>query len=350
MKKTLFAIAAMVAMVACNNDYVVKETAQEAIGFDNMFVDNSTRSVNDPSFTNGNLFANFGVFGTVEGAELFNNKTVTGSGWTYEGTQYWIAGAKYNFAAVAPQTVKVNDVDTPVYTNASYAVSSAVVEGKTVYSGTTTLSFVNNGKTDLLYAEAVAEGQAENNSKVAFTFRHVLSKVKFSFENAYNASNAKIRVENVTINNAYKSGVATLNSSTAWVPSDPTLILSFGNAVADDAASTAALAFANGETLESYNELFMIPGQSASDYTVGETPYNDVYEVTFDVVLLVSDQEIDTYTHTIYTTFAPVAGHSYDLKAVINPENIDPEHAQEAIEFTVTAIENWDTTSENQNI
>ena len=286
------------------------------------------------------------MFGTVEGAKLFDNVVVSGSAlngdWTYTNTQYWIAGAKYNFAAVAPQTVKVNDVDTPVYTNASYAVSSTEVDGKPVYSGTTTLSFVNNGKTDLLYAEAVAEGKAENNSKVAFSFRHVLSKVKFSFENAYNATNATIRVKNVQIIDAYANGVATLNANTAWAPANNNLTLNFGNAA--EASETANEAFACNTTLESYNELLMIPGAGATPFTVtngGTATSKTGYTIKFDVELLVGTTVVKSYPHTIYTDFAPVAGNSYDLKATINASNIDPNHAQEPIEFTVTTINDW---------
>lgn len=349
MKKTLLAILATVAMVACSNDEIVREAAPEAIGFDNAFVENSTRSIYDPSYTNTKLFGNFGVFGTVEGAQLFNDTAVTGSGlanngtWSYEGTQYWVAGAKYNFAAVAPKTVKVDDVATPVYTDASYAVSSTEVDGKPVYSGTTTLSFVNNGKTDLLYAEAVAEGKAENNSKVAFSFRHVLSKVKFSFENAYNATNATIRVKNVQIIDAYANGVATLNANTAWAPANNNLTLNFGNAA--EASETANEAFACNTTLESYNELLMIPGAGATPFTVtngGTATSKTGYTIKFDVELLVGTTVVKSYPHTIYTDFAPVAGNSYDLKATINASNIDPNHAQEAIQFTVTTITDWD--------
>ena len=348
MKKLFTILAEAAVMVSCAKEDVVSVN-REAIGFDNAFVENSTRSVNDPSFSNTNLFANFGVFGTVEGAELFDNTTVSGNTlngtWSYEGTQYWITGAKYNFAAVAPKTVKVNDVDTTVYTNASFATTSTGENAEKVYTGTTTLSFENNGTTDLLYAEAKATGLVSSNPKVAFTFRHVLSKVKFSFENAYNATNATIRVKNVQIVDAYKNGVATLNAATAWAPANNSLTLNFGNAATTSA--TADEDFGYNTTVESYNELLMIPGQGASTYTVTNadntttTEYKNVYMVTFDVVLLVSGQEIDKYEHTIYTTFAPEAGMRYNLKAVIDATNIDPAHAQEPIEFTVNEFDGW---------
>ena len=358
MKKVIFALAAVVALAACSQEDVIVADKGAAIGFDT-FVENSTRSVYDPSYTNAKPFANFGVFGTVSKsgtALIFNNVEVTGEGvgananWSYapEFTQYWIADAKYNFAAVAPQTVKVDGVDTPVYTNASYSVTSSEVENKIVYTGTTTLSFANNGKIDLLYAEATAEGKAGSgnaersaNGKVGFNFRHVLSKVKFSFKNEYNASNATIRVENVKITDAYKTADAVLNAATNWSnqATAQDFVLDFGNAAVESA--TAKEPFANGGTVESYNELLMIPGAGATTYTINGVE-SQVYTITFDVVLLVSGKEIDKYEHTIYTTFVPEAGMRYNLKAVIKPENIDPEHSQEPILFTVNEINDWD--------
>lgn len=339
MKKILLSLAAVAMLAACSKEDTLVQQAPEAIGFDNAFVENSTRSVNDPSYTNTKLFGNFGVFGTVEGAKLFDNVLVSGSAlngdWTYTNTQYWIAGAKYNFAAVAPKTVKVDGVDTPVYSGASYAVTSKEVEGKTVYSGTTTLSFVNNGETDLLYAEAVAEGKAENNSKVAFSFRHVLSKVKFSFENAYNATNATIRVKNITITNPHKTANAVLSGTTVWsdLATDSAFTLNFGMATDNegtDAKENVEVAYANNFTYESQNELFLIPSATAYDYNV-----------TFTVELLISGSVVATYPHTATAAFAPEAGKAYDIKTIITPENIDPQHKQEPIQFTVTEITDW---------
>ena len=355
MKKLFTILAVAATLVSCAKEDVVREAAREAIGFDNAFVENSTRSVNDPSFSNTYLFANFGVFGTVEGAKLFDNTTVSGNAlngtWSYEGTQYWITGAKYNFAAVAPQTVKVNDVDTPVYTNASFATTSTGENAEKVYTGTTTLSFENNGTTDLLYAEAKATGLVSSNPKVAFTFRHVLSKVKFSFENGYNASNATIKVYDVKIENAYATATATLGeTSTAWASHAGTLALEFGNASDNEATTdvkeSAEVAYVYGKTYESLNERFLIPG-IAPEVTYKDKTGTDVtvnaYKVTFKVDLLVSDKKIATYNHTAYAPqFAPVAGNSYDIKTVINANNIDPQNKQEPIEFTVTEIGDWE--------
>ena len=332
MKKTILAVAALVAvgMTSCNNDEELLQ-GNEAIGFSNVFVDNSTRSKSDPSYTNSNLFKDFAVYGFVKNATLFNGNQVTGSGvnenWTYEGTQYWIAGAKYNFAAIAPKT------------DGGWTYASCTLDGNNV---TTTLSFTNNGTTDLLYSNPDAiEGKVSDNDKVEFTFNHLLSKVKFSFKNNYNASNATIKVSNIKINNAYKTGTVTLigADSIAWTDQTSSLLeLNFGAATDDESTNDkegADVAFGFGKTYESLNERLLIPSQRFAD---GE---NAGYKVTFTIDLLISDTLVKQYEHTAYVNHKFVAGHSYDIVAEINAENIDPEKEQEPIEFTVTTVNGW---------
>ena len=342
MKKILIALCAVATLASCTKNEVLSYD-KEAIGFDNAFVDNSTRSVDDKSYTNENLFKDFQVYGYVAGAPIFgadgvkveNKGTNVSVNWKYDGVQYWIAGATYNFSAVAPATNGGwEKIDT---TNATQ----------------TTLSFTNNGTTDLLYAQnpvytAVTQGI---NGTVGFTFRHVLSKVKFSFVNSYNATNSSIRVKDIKILDAYQKGSVVLNAdSSTWTPTTDTnnLTLNFGNAAltASDNSATKdendkGYAFTVNNTVESYKELFMIPVAGATSYTVDSTQMNG-YTVQFTVELLVDGQEIKQYTHTIHTSFVPEPGKAYDLKAEITPESIDPDHQQEEIKFTVTTITDWD--------
>ena len=328
MKKIFVAMLALAAATACSNDELVSVN-QEAIGFDNAFINNSVRSVNDPSLTASTL-NDFAVYGFVEGAVLFDgtkvskvitNDDLTKSDWKYAGTQYWIAGANYNFNAVAPMT------DGGWTKTAADATS-------------TTLSFTNNGTTDLLYALTTQQGKVSGNEVVDFDFRHVLSKVKFSFENAYNATNATIKVKNIKIENAYSTGsVALATNTTTWNAHNGVLELDFG--MATDAEETAdvkenvEVAYAYGKTYESQNELFLIPGAMPTDG----------YKVTFDVDLLVGGTSVKVFEHTVYAEFTPAVGNAYDIKAVINAENIDPDHAQEPIEFTVNTLPGWGNTN-----
>lgn len=332
MKKTLLAILATVAMVACSNDEIVREAAPEAIGFDNAFIDNATRSKFDPSLTVGTL-NDFAVYGYVQkdanSAVLFDGIRVYKNdvNWKYDATQYWIEGATYNFNAVAPKT------------DGNWTKTAAD-------AASTTISFTNNGTTDLLYAKSTAiTGEAYgSNDPVAFTFRHALSKVKFSFTNNYNATNSSIRIKDVRIKDAYETGTAVLANSANWSDRTGTLELSFGNAAVTSVDANEPIAYE--KTVESYNELFLIPG-AGRDVTVtnadsSTTTYDDVYTITFTVELLMNGNLLATYPHTVYTTFVPEAGKAYDLAAVIDYKNIDPDTKQDPIVFTVTEIIDWD--------
>lgn len=328
-KKSVFALAALatIGMASCSNEEEVAVSGNEAIAFNNSFIDNSTRSVSDPSFsTAGKMFDDFAVFGFVEGASLFDgiqvSKTITNtdltSDWKYAGTQYWIAGANYNFAAVAPMT-------NGGWTKTACSVTDGAVN--------TALSFTNDGTTDLLYADAgQIQGKVSDNEQVEFSFRHLLSKVKFSFSNEYNATNATIRVRNVKITNAYATGNAALTASaTTWSDQTGMLELNFGNAAVSAIDAEETIDYT--AELESYNELLLIPGA-----ITGETAG---YNVTFTVDLLISGTKVTEYAHNVYVDFTPEAGNSYDITATINPENIDPENSQEPIEFTVKEIGTW---------
>lgn len=323
MKKIFVAMLALAAATACSNDELVSVN-REAIGFDNAFINNSVRSIIDPSYKyDTKMFADFAVYGFVSAdnqapAAIFNGTQVVGPNWTYEGTQYWIDDADYTFHAVAPY-------------NDGWTKTEAGIDS-------VKLSFTNDGETDLLFATndygIYRYNENQTVGKVGFNFRHVLSKVKFSFVNKYNATNSYLRVSNIKIENAYATANATLNATTAWTGHDGTLELVFGNANTT-AQDTAAQKFAyNPETeVESHNELLLIPGAMPTDG----------YKVTFTVEVLVGEAVIKTYNHEVAANFTPVAGYSYDLKAELSHENLDPEQPQEAIEFTVTNIGGWDT-------
>ena len=340
MKKTLFAALALVAMASCSNEEVIEMAQKEAIAFNNAFVNNSTRSAVDPSITeNGtNPLTDFAVYAYVENNELFNDLTVNktiensdlSSSWKYVGTQYWIAGAKYNFHAIAPKT------------NAKWSVTENGATRNNV-----TVSFTNDGNQDLLYAKTTEiEGLASGNQMVGFTFNHALSKVKFSFQNAYDASNAKIMIKDVQILDTYASGTAVLASKVAWTTDavNATLDLNFGHAIENGGTQNIAYASSFGNEIETHKELLLIPGE-----------IEDGYEVQFTVELYIGEETspVKTYTHNVTIPadkFTPAAGTAYDILAIITPENIDPENEQEPIEFTVTKINGWGNTNNVDDI
>ena len=331
------ATAAMLA--SCSKDETV-EMAQNtrAISFSNAFVDNATRSIVDPSFTVGTL-ENFAVYGFTQNGQIFDDVTVSradnGSTWTYSPIQYWVEGNQYAFAAIAP---------------ASVSVSGETLTGSSVadYKVGMTVSFTNDGKTDLLYAAADNVNADENfmasPQPVGLTFKHQLSKVKFSFKN--NVSGAyNIKVTNVKITDAKSSGTLTVSTAAenAWSNVvDTPLELAFGAAGTTDANTADAIAF--GKEVETYNEQLMIP-----------TASTESYNVTFTVELLNGNGtvSIGEYNHTATISGVELKlGYCYDFAAELNAKNIvvDPDAELQPIKFEVDGINPWIDTDEDKTI
>ena len=321
MKKILFATLATIAMVACSNDELISQAAPEAITFDT-FVENATRSV-DPSLTLDGLKeenVGFGVYGFVTGdtanaetttAPIFTNEHVTyeNGAWTYGTTQYWIADATYNFFALAPFT--------------------GYDEGN-VTDATTTgvkLTFNNTeGTTDLLYAQV---NNADHNTKVGFNFRHILSKVKFTFVNEYDATNTEIQINDIKIYNAIENATVTLSDSTpVWVTEDsPSLqVFDFGAATYD--ANGVAEPKGPG-TYESYREFLLIPFNYEDDNTTAVQKL----KISFNYDIVVNGVAVKNFSVAPAINVNLEPGKAYNFKATI-------KHGA-PIEFSAEIID-WD--------
>ena len=307
----MFAVAAL---AACTSEQTIVVPQNEAIGFDT-FVDNSTRATD---ITTDNI-ANFGVYGTVtkgnNSALIFKNTEVTKSGdaFVYSPAQYWIAAAEYDFLAFAP------------YTNAKWTYAP---EGQLAQNGTFSFdNYAAEANQDVVYAYQTKttdnELDASNTQAVEFTFKHILSKVAFSFTNTFTDGNTTLSVYNVKINNTAKTGTMAIADGVdaAWVGVDD-LVVPFGAQAAD---ATAALA--NGAELKLAHH-YVIPAQRA-------------YNITFDVDLYQAGVYLATYNHEINSAIDFAKNGNYVLSVKLAPETIDPDNELYPIEFTVNEVEDW---------
>lgn len=344
MKKTLFMLLAASALASCSQDEVLEATQKEAISFNDAFVENATRAI-DATYSNSNKPSSFVVYGNTKGDEqnavvvpIFNGVTVSnnnnttgvGSDYKYDAnyTQYWINGNTYNFAAV--------------------------VDGNTITTGTdglpTTITYDATNQKDLLYATAKATGAASGNQAVGFTFNHLLSKAMFTVVNemANNTANATYfyRVSDVQINNAYKTGTYTVGQTSTWntVETDNTIVVDFGNVNnADDTSAETATEIGMNSSATSHYQRVLIPAAySTSTRQLNitctiETLIKQTGATTNDVTYAVINTE--NYNKSIDYTFAP--GTAYNFKITLgNPG--------EAIEFTVSAVDEWGTPTDKE--
>lgn len=333
MKKVFFMALAAAAMVSCSNDEVV-DLNQEAIAFGDNFIENSTRAI-DPSYSTEAL-TQFNVWGSVANdgetayIPIFTNDNVegtVGAGIVWEcttKTQYWIAGRKYNFAAI------VNNSGTgTVYCYGNKLPGNIV-------------GFTSDGTTDLLYARSATDivGLASGNVPVNFTFNHMLAKVQFTVENTTNLGNSEnsgfyYKVENVTINDINTVGTCYFTTPIEWEDVNTTTDLAFGNVTnvnnKANVGNTDAIAIADRATATTHYARMVIP----YDYGTGTSETTDDLSVSFTLNIYEAGGNTLMLTEDVTKT-VPVkfeAGHAYNF--VIKKTMGQP------IQFSVTTAPTW---------
>ena len=255
MKKLFTILAVAAAVVACQKNETIALDNGEAISFGNPFVENSVRAT-DPSYgTTDKPLKAFKVWGTVTGSEgpvaIFADDLVSGTvgvdnTWNCTTkTQYWITGATYEFAAV---------VDGNVTTENGLPK---------------TISYTADGTTDLLYARAKRyTGLADNNPKVAFEFKHLLSKVKFTLENTTPAGDKigtyTYTLTDVKITNAITNGTYTVADTFNSESKTYTVAGSWASKEANGMTFENIKGVTNATSKESASEKLVIPMDAAT--------------------------------------------------------------------------------------
>lgn len=331
MKKIFFAILCSTAVISCAKDVVITAD-QEAITFENAFVDNATKAAYDGSYNNSNL-SEFQVYATITGtgsnegtANIFEGERVVkgnslgqGVNWSYAtaNTQYWIPGNDYQFRAIAEGNVAGV---TEVAANA--------------YGMATAINLLDaSAQKDILVAEHsvtnYTKPQSGSPAPVAFTFDHILAKAKFTVKNTITTDNGySYKVYNLSVNGIAKNGVYTFGAGWAEAATRQNYDLAFGHAVATGTeagvAEPANIAY-NGSMESNYDRL-LVP-------TVAEE-----LNVTFTYELLKGDVVIDTQDKSLNTgALTLVSGSSYNFVISLgNPG--DP------IQFDVEKVNDWDQT------
>lgn len=282
-----------------------------AITFENAFVDNATRTAADPSTTTDKLTA-FDVWGFVKEYDgtVFVDQDVTHNGvaWGYEGTQFWAPNQPYYFAALAPMN--------------SENLGHVLATGEAAKLGLGTLTFTNeNGTEDVLYATSQVTSKGANmpNDPVKFQFKHLLSKVKFTFKNGFITNNASVKVTNIKMTAPAKASinVAQADYSKAWTLENEKVTLAFGD--------VQQLTY--GQDAECADERLTIPATSSY-----------VYTITFDVELFMGAQSVYNVSKTSTVTGVELEmGKAYNFSAEINPDNLELD----TITFDVIEVEDW---------
>ena len=322
MRKILFALCAMVAIISCSKSEIF-DVDREAIAFSNAFVNNGTRAADSFTIATDKLLE-FNVWATTQRpnsneivpilGEVAVSRTNASSPWGYGATytQYWIPGNTYKFAAAKNyESVKlVNGVPSEFTYDAA-------------------------AQLDLLYAADTRRGMAAgSNDPVAFTFEHLLSKAYFTVDTegmSGDNANYTYRVSNICINNAVKEATYTVGGT--WA----------GTA---NYTAQAPLTFGNVNSVKNSNEEYV-----ASKLVADKTYTSDLarllvpatytaLNITCTIETLYGDAVIDVqnYSKSIAQEF--VKGYVYNFVLALK----DPG---QPIKFTVNPIPEWMPTGNN---
>lgn len=312
MKKGLLMLgAAAMVLASCTQNEVVEVAESRAIGFD-AFVNNNTKAVTD--ITKASL-TKFYVFGDYDnGASVaFSNTEVNGAnGGTYTPVNpaYWQTGKTYAFGAYSNGN---GDQLTASFSNGTLTISDYSV----------------NDANDLIAATVTgaAAPNAGEDKAVALTFKHLLSKVKFTFSTTASPEAYKMEVSGLTFN-AIKTAATCVFSnntiSTDWAGTngDYSIATLADYAVADGSAST--------------DDILVIP------------QVNTTIEASFTVTIYdeKTNNQIATNDFTASLDCSEwVEGYVYNYTATINPDDVDDQ--MKPITFTVTSVTDWDTATHN---
>lgn len=312
MKKSLLMLGAAAMMLAsCTQNEVLEVSESRAIGF-NTFVNNNTRAVTD--ITTATL-TKFYVFGDYDnGASVaFSNTEVSGtSGNTYTPVNpaYWQAGKTYEFGA---------------YSNGNGgSLTASFSNGALTISG-----YSVNDANDLIAATAsnVAAPTSGVDKQVALTFKHLLSKVKFTFSTTAVPEAFRMEVSNLKFTGLKTEATCVFSNntiSTGWsgTNGDYSIVTLSDYAVTGGSAST--------------DDILVIPQANAS------------IEASFTVTIYDenSNEEIasNEFTASLSTTDGWKAGYVYNYTATINPDKVDGN--LKPITFTVTEVDGWEPEQE----
>lgn len=325
-KSLLFCGVAALAFASCTQNEVLDVNENRAIGFD-AFVGKPTRTgeVQQASFSK---FAVYGSYTTDNASwiPVYENVTVNGtnnSNWTPEKQAYWQSGASYSFCA--------------------YSNGNDILEvGKVTFDAAMTkLSFTNYeaGENDLVVASnsTITNVAPSTQGAVNLSFKHMLSKVKFTFKTDA-SDNYTMKVNSLRISNAIKTGSCDYTDGTIgdWSSNANGEY----NYTVTDLTDFAATSGAPFETV-----MYLIPQANTS------------LQATISVTVKDGGALDKTRTFNVPLKYTPATeggkgtadewteGYVYNYIATINPDDVTDEVKE--ITFT-TEVGTW-TESDDQN-
>lgn len=327
MKKSFFVLGvAVAALTSCTNEEVVDMPQSRAIQF-GTFVNHSTRSnVTETTEQTFNKFFVFGNYGEDTWTPVYTDVEVKGGTvgeqetvWRPTQTAYWINGEKYRFAAYSDGRNQ-ND-------NVSFEASKQQL----VFRNYT----VDNTKDLIVALPADVDAKASDNTPVNLSFYHMLSQVKFTFENT-DSHDYTMKISDIKVN-----AVKTATGTATYKAEKPSIVWETQSASQEEY---------NFGILEDIAENFAENTHTTTCFVIPQD--NDKLQVTFTATFYdASDKQIASSTFkgdlnyqgdtegTNAGEWTP--GFKYNYTVEINGSIVKPDLKEQIIEFTVQAVKGW---------
>ena len=314
-KELLFMATAALAISGCTMQEVddVAATPREPIRFE-QFVGKATRAGDVTTAT----LTEFKVLGKKyssngQSAGSFDiTVTRSGSGWTYSPTMYWEEGVKYCFAAYNLSDYPYGTIMFESNSATDYELNSSLFQ----LAGT-------NLPGDVVAAicPTAIEGKASGNSAVSFNFKHILSKVQFTFTSTA-GDDAMVVIADAEVQEAQGTSNFTLDNKGA-------------KSMWDNYSMTGTY------PLDDFVEFMLEDGQSKS-YTLYLLPQAQTdFQPKLKFRLQGSkneDIELDLFNDNV-TKWE--AGKAYNYKITFAPETVESEK----MTFEVS-VDSWGSTDD----
>lgn len=307
MKKFFLVLAVAATMMSCFSSEFTPDTA---IKFDAAVKSNSTRAT-DPAITSLNI-DKFDVWAFMNEPSgiLFNQQRVIkdNGAWTYSPVAFWNPGRTYYFTALAP--VDCSNIEITLANAAAGQISK---------EGLGSVTFTNvDGSHDLIYAApttyttpATVE-EMTTMPLVGLNFKHLLSKVRFSFKNMF-LNNETLVVSGIKMTAKNKASIDLTQPTYSWVfdAAAQDVVLNFGDA-------NGAQNFEIGQVASCDINCLTIPADNTKEYAV-----------TFNVTVYHGDQAgnpipvsttikgVEFKIGTQYNFTVELAGDKMGLKPIV---------------------------------
>ena len=306
MKKSLFVLGVAAAVLTgCSQSEVTDIAESSAIKFSKAFVGNPTKSAT--VVDNDNIQSFYVYAYKNEDALLTNENVYLQNGlWAYDNIKIWDDAATYSFAA---------------YSNGGTAKGVGSLENVSYdkNAGTLKISSYTAGGDDDLLASISTETLAEANTPVAFTFKHVLSMVKFTVKSGL-GNDKELVINNLTVEAGKIQNNGDLTYSTAATNWE----------LAQSGQTYASLSAAD------LNATTETPAEA--EFTVLPQEVSGGFTVTIEATIIPEGESAinKTFTATIPADNAKwKVGNRYNYIATINATDMN------IIEFDAPKVDDW---------